>query len=143
MTNLPADKKQFFKVFLAFYFLFFSISPLTYAFSDGQAPENAYAAGKNAPCLKSALSFRASFAERQAAEGTPHANGKTDVLVKKKRAVAPEDPSEKISYLATASVPRNNFCKPSAPTARCISKNVLEINKGFNPLLAGNSPPAF
>ncbi len=146
MMTLPVNnKEQFFKLFLAFYFLFFSISPLTYALSDKQVPEIIYATIKKSPGIKSVHPLlRALFTEKRASAGeTPHADGKTPILVKKKRAIVPEDSSEKISLFTNTSVP-NDFYTPLAPTASRLnvtSENIPEI-KGFNPLYAGNSPPS-
>ncbi len=144
MTVLPVNKKHLFKIFLAFYFLFFSISPLTYTLADRQMSENEQVIENNTMSLNNSLLLPGScFVERQSSpDETRHAKGKTDVLVKKKRGLTTENPTEKIFYFATASAPRNNFYNPSALTLHAFSKNILEINKGFNPLLAGNSPPA-
>ncbi len=147
MMTLPVDKKQFFKLLLAFYFLFFSISPLTYALSDKQALEVINATvQKSQSSIKSVhLPIRASVTERRSSpEETPYTKGKTPVLVKKKRAIVPEDPTEKISSSLSTSAPKNDVSTSLAPMA-CRSngttENILEINKGFNPLYAGNSPP--
>ncbi len=147
MLAVPVNKKQFFKLFLAFYFLFFSISPLTYALSAKQVPEIIYATVKKSPSIKNVhLLLWASFVERRSsAEETPHTNGKTSVLVKKKRAIAPDDSSEKLSLFRHTSVPKNDFSDPLAPTAyrsTVTPENILEIHKGFNPLYAGNAPPS-
>ncbi len=147
MMTLPVNKKQFFKLFLAFYFLFFSISPLTYALSDKQVPEIIYATVKKSPSIKSVhlLPWASVTERRSSAEETSHANGKTRVLVKKHRAIVPEDSSEKISLFTYTSVPTSDFYTPLAPTSYSLnvtSENTLKPNKGFNPLYAGNSPPS-
>ncbi len=144
MTTLPVNKKHLFKAFLAFYFLFFSVSPLTYTLSGRQAPEDACAAERTSPGITSApLLPGASFAERHSfPEGAPLASRKTGVLITKKKAVAPEDSSEKISHFAAVSVPGNNVGQPLSLTAGCCPRDLREINTGFNPLFAGNSPPA-
>lgn len=147
MMALAVHKKQFFKLFLAFYFLFFSISPLVYALSDKQVPEIIYAAVKKSPSIKSVhLLLWASFTgTRSSPEETPHTKGKTSVLVKKKRALAPEDSLEKLSLFKNTSVPKSDFSGPLAPTAYSLDvtpENILEIHKGFDPLYAGNSPPS-
>ncbi len=144
MTTVPVTKKQLFKAFLAFYFLFFSVSPLTYAPSGKQVSENACVVERNPTSITSAsLLPVASFAERESTpEEAPLADRKTGVLIKKKNAVAPEDSSHRISHCAAVSAPGNDFGKPLSLIARCFPRDTRGINKGFNPLFAGNSPPA-
>ncbi len=147
MMTLPNKKKHSFKLFLAFYFLFFSVSPLTYAFSNKQAPEIIYSTVQKSPSIRTVhlLPSASSPERRSAADETPHADQKTRVLVKKKRAIASEDPFERISLFPTTSAQKNDFRDPSAPTAARLNitpEHIVDISKGFDPLFAGNSPPS-
>ncbi|MDA8422103.1 MAG: hypothetical protein M0Z89_02080, partial [Nitrospiraceae bacterium] len=65
-------------------------------------------------------------------------------FLKEKRAIAPENASEKLSLFKNMSVPEG-FYNPLAPTTYSLNvlpENILGIYKGFNPLYAGNSPPS-
>ncbi len=144
MAALPVNKKHTFKLLVACYFLFFSIFPLTYALSEKQAPESIAAAAAKSPALKPVdRAVQASLAEPQSsAEATPHADRNARVPVKKKKAVTPEDLSEKIAFFTAALVPTSYFCDPLDSTVRCLPEKHPQIHKGFNPLFAGNSPPS-
>jgi hypothetical protein len=144
MAALPVHKRRAFKLLVACYFLLFSISPLTYALPAKQAPESKCAAVKKTPALQSVdPSVKASLSYPQSsAETNPHADRNSRVPIKKKRAVTPEDFSEKIALFTAVPVPTGCFCDPSASTIRCLPEKRPDINKGFNPLFAGNSPPS-
>jgi hypothetical protein len=146
MMTLTVDKKQYFKLLLVIYFLVYSISPLTYTLSDKQEPESAYATNKKSSNIKSdQLLLREFFIERlSSTEENSHNNGNASILIKKKRAIVPENASGKLSLFKNASV-LEDFNEPLAPAAyslNVLSENIVGIYKGFNPLYAGNSPPS-
>ena len=145
MTLIPHNK-HFFKLLLVIYFLAYSISPLTYTLSHKQASEHICAPDKESSGIKSAqILLWESFMERLSSlEENPHSNGDASILIKKKRALAPENVSAKLFLLKNTPAPKD-FCKPPVPMAygsNVIPANVLDICKGFNPLYAGNSPPS-
>jgi hypothetical protein len=145
MMTLTADKKQFFKLFLVFYFLVYSVSPLTYTLSDKPVPESSYATTKKSSNIKSVhILLWEFFTKRPSSpEETSHNNGNASILIKEKRAIAPENASEKISLFKNMSVPEG-FYNPLAPATyiNVLPENIPGIDKGFNPLYAGNSPPS-
>ena len=146
MMTLTVDKKQFFKLFLVIYFLVYSISPLTYTLSDKQVPESIYVTHKQSSSIKSVHILLWEFFTKRLSspEENSHSNGNASILIKEKRAIAPENASEKLSLFKNMSVPEG-FCNPLAPTTYGLSvlpENILGIYKGFNPLYAGNSPPS-
>ncbi len=145
MTS-TVDKKQFFKLLLVFYFLVYSISPLTYTLSDKQVPESVYATNKKSSIIKSDhILLREFFIERlSSTEENSHNNGNVSILIKKKRAIVPEKASGKLSLFKNTSVPED-FYDSLAPTTYSLNvlpENILRIYRGFNPLYAGNSPPS-
>lgn len=146
MMTLTVDKKQFFKLLLVIYFLVYSISPLTYTFSDKRVPVSIYAANKISSSVKNVhMLLWEVFIERLSpAEEHSHNNGNASILIKKKRAIAPESASGQLSLFKNTSVPEDSF-NPLAPTKyrlNLLSENTPGIYKGFNPLYAGNSPPS-
>ena len=145
MTS-TVDKKQFFKLLLVIYFLVYSISPLTYTFSDKQVPVSIHATNNISSSVKNVhMLLWEFFIERLSpAEEHSHNNGNASILIKKKRAIAPESASGQLSLFKHASVPED-FYNPLAPTKyslNVLSEYILCIYKGFNPLYAGNSPPS-
>jgi uncharacterized membrane protein len=146
MITLTVDKKQFFKLFLVIYFLVYSISPLTYTLSDKQVPVSIYATNNKSSSIKSVhILLWEFFIERlSSTEENSHNNGNASILIKKKRALAPENDSGKLSSSKNTSV-LEDFYNPLAPTTYSLNvlpENILCIYKGFNPLYSGNSPPA-
>jgi hypothetical protein len=146
MMTLTVDKKQFFKLLLVIYFLVYSIFPLTYTLSDRQVSESVYATNKKSSNIKSDhILLRELFIERLSfTEENSHNNGNASILIKKKRAIVPENTSGKLSLFKNTSV-LEDFNDPLAPTTYSLNilpENILSIYKGFNPLYAGNSPPS-
>jgi len=140
------DKNRFFKLLLVIYFLAYSISPLTYTLSDKQVPKSVYSTNKDSSSIKSVhILLWEFFIERLSSwEENSHNDGKASILIKKKRALAPEDASGKLSLFKNTSVPKDSY-NPSAPTTyglNVLSANIPGIYNGFNPIYAGNSPPS-
>jgi len=146
MMTLSVDKKIYFKLILAVYFLVYSISPLTYTLSDRQASERSFATQKESSSITSAhILLWEFFIERLSSlEENSHNDGNDSVLIKKKRALAPEDASGKLLLLKNASVPKDVH-EPLAPitySLNVVPDDIPGIYEGFNPLYAGNSPPS-
>jgi len=146
MMTLTVDKKQYLKLFLVIYFLVYSISPLTYTLSDKQVSESDYATNKKSSNIKSdQLLLPEFFIERvSSTEENAHNNRNASIIIKKKRAIVPENASGKLSLFKNTSV-LEGFYDPLAPTIYSLNilpENILSIYKGFNPLYAGNSPPS-
>jgi hypothetical protein len=139
-------KKQFSRLLLVIYFLAYSISPITYTLSDKRGPEQIYATNKGSSSIKSVhLLLWEFFIEKLSSlEDNSHDDGNASILIKKKRALAPEDASGKLSLFKNTSVLQDH-CNPLAPTTYSLyvlPANTCGICKGFNPLNAGNSPPS-
>lgn len=146
MMIFTLHRKKIFKLFLVIYFLVYSISPLTYTLSAKPAPESSYATNKNSSTIKSVQILLWEFFTKRLSspEENSHNNGIASILIKEKRAIAPENASEKLSLSRNMSVPEG-FCDPLAPTTYGVSvlpENILGMYQGFNPLYAGNSPPS-
>ena len=144
--TLIVDKKQVFKLLLVIYFLVYSISPVTYTFSDKQVREGIYSTNKKPSSIKSIhILLWELFIERLSSiEENSGNNGNASILVKKKRAIIPESISGKLSLFKTTSVTKDsyNLLAPTAHSLNVLPENILDIYKGFNPLYAGNSPPS-
>lgn len=141
-----ADKNRFFKLLLVIYFLAYSISPLTYTLSDKQVPRSVYSTNKESASVKSVhiLLWEFFIEKLSSMEENSHNDRNASILIKKKRALAPENASGKLSSFKNASVPKDCY-NPLAPTTYSLNvlpANILGIYKGFNPLYAGNSPPS-
>ena len=139
-------KKQFSSLLLVIYFLAYSISPITYTLSNKHVPEQIYATNKESSGIKSVhILLWEFFLEKLASlEENSHDDGNASILIKKKRALAPEDASGKLSLFKTTSVLKDH-CNPLAPTKyglNVLRADTCGICKGFNPLYAGNSPPS-
>jgi len=145
MMPITIEKKQFFKLLLVIYFLAYSISPLTYTLSDKQVSQRIHATNKESSNIKSVhILLWEFFIERLTSmEENSHNDGNASVLIKKKRALAPENESEKLYLFKNTSVPKDSY-NPLAPTRYCLNVlpiNILGIYNAVNPLYAGNSPP--
>jgi hypothetical protein len=138
------NNKQFSKLLLVIYFLAYSISPLTYTLSDNQVHKSIYATNKESSNIKSVhIWLWEFFIDRLSSEENSHNNGTASILIKKKRAIAPENDSGKLSLFKNTSVPKY-FYNPLVLTihsSNVLLENILGISKGFNPVYAGNSPP--
>ena len=146
IMTFTEEKKHTFKLLLVIYFLLYSISPLTYTLSDKQIPESIHATNRKSSSIKNVhILLWEFFIERLSSpEENPRSPGQASILIKKKRALAPEDASGKLALFKNTSVPKACY-KPLAPST--YSLNILPTNipglyKGFNPLYAGNSPPS-
>jgi hypothetical protein len=145
MMPFTVDKKHFFKLLLVIYFLVYSISPLTYTRSNKQVPEHIYATNKESSSIKSVqiLVWEFFLEGPSSIEETSHTDGNASILIKKKRALAPENASNKLFFSNNMSVPKDCY-NPFATTSyslKVLPANILGIYRGFNPLYAGNSPP--
>jgi hypothetical protein len=139
-------KKQFSRLLLVIYFLAYSISPITYTFPDKQEPGHIYATNKESSSIKSAhiLLWEFFIEQLSSLEGNSRDNGNASILIKKKRALAPEDASGKLTWFKITSVPKDRY-NPLAPTTcslNVLSANIPDIYNGFNTIYAGNSPPS-
>jgi len=138
-------KKQFSRLLLVIYFLAYSISPITYTLSAKQVPEHIYATNQESSSIKSIhiLLWEFFIEKLSSVEENPHDDGNASILIKKKRALAPEDASDKLSLFKNASVPKgcHNPLAPATYSLHVLPANTCGIYKGFNPLYAGNSPP--
>ncbi len=146
MMILTLHRKKILKLFLVIYFLVYSISPLTYTLSAKPIPESSYATNKNSSTIKSVQILLWEFFTKRLSspEENSRNNGNASILIKEKRAIAPENASEKLSLSKNMSVPEG-FYNPLEPTTYSLNvlpENSLTVYKGFNPLYAGNSPPS-
>jgi hypothetical protein len=145
MTTFSENKKRVFKLLLAAYFLVYSISPLTYTFLNKPVHEGIYATHNGSPGIINIhiLLWESIIDSLSALEENPHSAGDVSILIKKKRALAPENATRKLSSYKNASMPQD-FVDPLALAAVSInSRSDLfpVIYKGFNPVYAGHSPP--
>jgi len=140
------DKKQFSKLLLVIYFLVYSISPLTYTFSDKQVPERISATDRESSTIKSVhfLLWEFLIERVSSVEENSHNDGNANILIKKKRAIAPEKASGKLFLFKNASVPRERYdpLTPSTYSLNAQSAIFQGIYKGFNPIHTGHSPPS-
>jgi len=146
MMPFTVDKKQFSKLLLVIYFLAYSIFPLTYTLSDKQVPDRIYATNKESSNIKSVhiLQWEFFIERLSSMKESSHNNGNASILIKKKRALAPENAAGKLPLFKNATMPKD-FHNPLALTTsslNVLSEDILGIYKGFNPLYAGNSPPS-
>ena len=144
--TFTVDNNRFFKLLLVIYFLAYSISPISYTLPDKQERGHIYATNKESSSIKSVhILLWEFFAEKLSSlEENSHDDGNASILIKKKRALAPEDASGKLSWCKITSVPKDRY-KPLAPTTyslNVLSANIPGIYNGFNPIYAGNSPPS-
>lgn len=147
MTTFSAGKINYFKLTLALYFLVYSIVPLTYTLSDRQAPERSTATQKEAsPIISAHLLVQREFsAERLSSpEENRHSDGNDSVLIKKKRALAPENASEKLFLFknTSASNDAHDLLAPASYRFNVAPDTIPGRYTGFNSLYAGNSPPS-
>jgi hypothetical protein len=138
-------KKQFSRLLLVIYFLAYSISPISYTLPDKQVRGHIYATNKESSSIKSVhILLWEFFAEKLSSlEENSHDDGNASILIKKKRALTPEDASGKLSWCKITSVPKDCY-NPLAPTTYSLNvppANICGMYNGFNPLYAGNSPP--
>ena len=139
-------KKQLSRLLLVIYFLAYSISPITYTLADNQVPAHIYATNKGSSSIRSFhILLWEFFTEKLSSpEESSHDDGNASILIKKKRALAPEDASEKLALFKNTSVPKDCYT-PLAPTTcrlHALPANTYGMYNGFNPLYAGNSPPS-
>jgi hypothetical protein len=140
------DKKQVFRLLLVIYFLVYSISPLTYTFSDKPVPESISATNKEPSSIKSIHLLLWEFLRDSVSsvEENSHTDGNASILIKKKRAIAPENASGRLFLCKNVSVPKESH-DPSVPSTDSVNvqpANFHGIYKGFNPVYTGHSPPS-
>jgi hypothetical protein len=146
MMAFTENKKQFFRLLLVVYFLAYSISPLTYTFPDKHAPEHISATNKEPSNIKSVHFLLWEFLRERlsSVEESPHSDRTAGILIKKKRAITPEDASGRLFPCKNASAPKERH-DPSVPSTYGLNvqpANFHGIYKGFNPIHSGHSPPS-
>jgi len=146
MMTFTEDKKQIFRLFLVIYFLVYSISPLTYTLSDKHVSESITATNNESSSIKSVHLLLWEFLTERLSSiaENSHNDGNANILIKKKRAIAPENASDKIFSCKNVSAPKECH-DPLAPSTSSLNVqpiNFLDIYKGFNPVYTGHSPPS-
>ncbi len=138
------NNKHIFKLLLVIYFLAYSVSPLTYTLSDKQISKSFHATNKESSNIKSVHVLLWEFLiDRLSSAEDPHNNGSASILIKKKRALAPENDSVKLLSFKDASVSKD-FYDPFVPTihnSSVLPVHIFGISAGFNLVYTGNSPP--
>lgn len=139
------DNRRTFTIFLVFYFLSYSVFPLTYTVSGKQAQETISAEGTETPgSAIAALMLGASLCGRTTSlQEKPGNDGTVSILIKKKRAIVPEGASEKLHTRQQGSGPIDchDSVSPAAYSPNAPDAHAPGAYRGFNPLFTGHSPP--
>ncbi len=127
------------------YFLLYAVSPLTYAVDEKKTGEGRLESSDSATSVRGPHYFLWELiTERPSARnsaGSHNAAG-TPILIKKKRAVVPEDDPIRLSLHAPA-VPVSRTVLPArhVPVRYIITVSPNDSHNGFSPLYAGHAPP--
>jgi hypothetical protein len=140
------DKKRFISLLIAIYFIAYTVYPLTYPLSNHQVPEDIGAINQESSNTnKDHLLLRKLFIKKSPSpEQGPHNHGNNDVLIKKRRAIVPEDDYLRI-FSNKHDVMLVEYYDPPVPSPHSLhvqDANFLGVYKGFNPVCSGHSPPS-
>jgi hypothetical protein len=146
VTARSSGEKQAFKLLFFFYFLVYAVSPLTYTVSGqgvrghGYTTRRAPSAGKNIHVLLWELILEKVTAKDEASP----ARGDSSILIKKKRALMPEDASAKLFSPGRTCVRQDRWGRPSPVAGKFDFSHIISRGtpKGFHSLYAGHSPPS-
>jgi len=146
MAASLAGEKQALKLLFFFYFLVYAISPLTYTVPGQNVPEHGYASrrapsdGKNIHVLLWELILEKATARDEASP----ARGNSSIIIKKKRALMPEDAGAKLFSPGQVCVRQGRCGQSSLITGRFDFSHIISRGtpKGFHSLYAGHSPPS-
>ncbi len=127
------------------YFLLYAVSPLTYAVHEKKAGEGSIESPDSAPSVRGLhYSLWEVITERSSARnsaGSHNAAG-TPILIKKKRAVVPEDDTDGLN-VSGQEAPMSGHALPPRDVlvSRAVPDAPRNLPTGFHPIYAGHSPP--
>jgi hypothetical protein len=145
MMTFSLGKKQLFTLLFFLYYIVYAISPLTYTFSEQKNLENSREPGQASPAVKGIRLFLWELVMENVVspeETAPDHTAET-VLIKKKRALLPEDAAAKLLPFDTASIPKDHYALPVPISGRTAAGHVAfhGTREGFSTVYAGHSPP--
>lgn len=136
-------KKRLFTLFFFLYYIVYAISPLTYTFTEQKNLENSCESSPASPVLKDIRLFLWELVMENV--GSPEETGpdhNDTVLIKKKRALLPENTTAKLLPFDTALIPKDHYAPP-VPICGLTTGHVAfhGTREGFFTVYAGHSPP--
>ena len=138
-------EKQLLGVLLSFFFLFYAISPLTYTLHKTETIRLCRSTQGVSPDRVSFHVFLVDVILEafSPSENTPQGQENDTVLIRKKRALVPENAGEKLFSYEQAAITQNvNFPLPQVKYNRLKpNTSISGTSKGFRILYAGHSPP--
>lgn len=139
-----SGKKQAFRIFLIYFFIY-AISPLTYTVVPGadvgeskSAPKGTASVRENARLLL----WEFIIGEMAAKEDASRHQEK-EVIIRKKRAIMPEDEAAKLFPVEKTFTPKSGWIFSIRSTLKRNNSSIVPqgTREGFHPLYAGHSPP--
>ncbi len=137
-------KKRLFTLLFFLYYIVYAISPLTYTFLEQKNLENKRESSPASPVVKHIRLFLWELVMENVAspaETEPDHTGDT-VIIKKKRALLPENAAAKLLLFDTASIPKDHYTPPVLTGCRIAGHVAFHgTREGFSTVYAGHSPP--
>ncbi len=144
MITFSLGKKRLFNLLFFLYYIVYATSPLIYTFPEQKNLKRSRESGPAAPILKGVRLFLWELVMEivvPSEETEPDHTGDT-VLIKKKRALLPENAAAKLLPFDTASIPRDHYAPPVPIGGRTAGHVTLRgTREGFSAVYAGHSPP--
>lgn len=144
MMTFSIGKKRLFTLLFFLYYIVYAISPLTYTFPEQRNLENRRESSPASPVIKGVRLFLWELVMEivvPSEETEPDHTGDT-VLIKKKRALLPENAAAKLLPFDTASIPKDHYAPPVPIGGRTAGHVAFHgTRKGFSTVYAGHSPP--
>lgn len=137
-------KKRLFTLLFFLYFIVYAISPLTYTFPEQRNLEKKCESSPASPAVRGISLFLWELVMEKVVfpdEAEPDHTGDT-VIIKKKRALLPENAATKLLPFDTASIPKDQYGPPLPINARTGGQVAFHgTREGFSTVYAGHSPP--
>lgn len=144
MMTFSLGKKRLFTLLFFLYYFVYAVSPLTYTFPDQKNLENSCESNPASPVVKGIHLFLWELVMEKVVtpeETEPDHSGDT-VIIKKKRALLPENAAVKLLPFDTASIPKDHYAPPVPIGGRTAGHVAFQgTREGFSTVYAGHSPP--
>ena len=137
-------KKRLFTLLFFLYYIVYAVSPLTYTFPEQKNLEKSRESSPASPVVLGVRLFLWELVMEKVGspDETEPDHSDDTVLIKKKRALLPENAATRLMPFDTASIPKNHYAPP-VPIGNLTAGHAAfhGTREGYSWLYAGHSPP--
>ena len=144
MMTFSLGKKRLFTLLFFLYYIVYAVSPLTYTLPEQNNLENSLESSPASPVVKGVRLFLWELVMEKVVspEETEADHTGDTVIIKKKRALLPENAAAKLLPFDTASIPKDQYAPPVLIGGRTAMHVAFHgLREGFSTVYAGHSPP--